>query len=710
MSANTIRLKPQLAFSPVRSRESISYVIEDRTQQKFWRIGELEYEVCSAIDGKASIAEVLFRIQNQSPFGRQASLEKIQKIIVWLTHSGLVEEIKPGTHHPSAAPKIAPPPSSAQAKWFDPSSFKVPLLSEDLLHKLSGRFTWLISVPCLILAMMVWCVAIVMFIQNNTEFVSLGKKLFVPGSQWWWLVAWAVLKLVHETGHAVASARVGSKSKGAGIGFMFFAPMPYVDVSNLWQIENKWSRALVSAAGILFELTFASLALILACNCEHTSIRYLCFTIVTLGTFSTIAFNGNPLMRFDGYYVMVDLIGRPNLWQDASKSVWTFLSSWLFKTKGNQSWSVLLISYGLASFLSRMLVMITMGWGLWMTWDGIGLCVIAFFACLWFVVPRVQRMRMAAMQAKPSSLAHFFREICPRKAIRLGLVACGIGLCSFAPSPMQVYWPAIVDYVQPSDVRTATAGFVEEVFVHDGQGVREGDQILRLSNPTLELDCLSAKSALKSSEEKCASLRAQKKHSELQAEEANYSSLLVKYSILETKVNALVLKATRNGVLLARMSQNLPGSFIPEGQSIGMIVAPAQVEVKASVPQEAWEVMAHNVDSPVSIYLVNGQQIHGKVVETLPRTSDALESPCLGGIYGGPIAVVLSKDEKGEEQLKCESPRLQTRIEIHRARTDALPPPGALCAVKLTKQNERIWETGYRWIKAAIHVQFDVRS
>ena len=190
----------------------------------------------------------------------------------------------------------------------------------------------------------------------------------------------------------------------------------------------------------------------------------------------------------------------------------------------------------------------------------------------------------------------------------------------------------------------------------------------------------------------------------------------MKANSLIAKVNSLRVRASRDGVLIARMSRNLIGSFIPEGQSIGMIVSPSKIEVNASIPQYAWETVAHNVDAPVSITMHNGDRWRGKMLKTMPRTSDSLDSPTLGGLYGGPIAVTQSKDPNGESQLKTVTPRLHTRIELAEparkrrwisvSGETALPPPGAMCSVKLELQNEAIWQTSYRWIKAGFQTQF----
>ncbi len=714
MSGQNHRTRPELRFSPARSGDEVYYVVEDQLKNRFWKIGPLEYEICSILTGSHSISVAAALLARTSKLGRAAGVDKITAIGLWLLQIGLLEANGNTIENTAAA---TPKPSSGKpARSFDPSFFRIPVLSSDAIDRFSSGLTWLISIPCLIAATAIWCIAAIMAYQNGTQLIALGAKLFVPGSQWWMLVAWLVLKAVHEAGHAIANTHVGAKSNGAGIGFMFFAPSPYVDVTGLWSVPNRWSRILVSAAGMLFEITLAAVAVICACTIDNYSLKYLCFSIASLGTFSTVAFNGNPLMRYDGYYILVDLINRPNLWQDASQSMKAYISTWIFKGHGNHFWSVPLLIYGVCCWISRVLLISAMGWGMWLTWDGAGLVVVGFFACLWLVFPLIKRFRAGGKPLALPSMRSLLAPICPWKSARCVGILFLFSLCGLLPSPIQIYWPAIVQYVDPSDVRTNVAGFVIEVFVHDGQGVQEGDEILRLSNPDLELECQSAQSQLQASQEKCVALRAQHKHSEYQAEEALQESLLVKAESLIARVNALHVRAPRDGVLIARMSRNLPGSFVPEGHSIGMVVNPSKIEVNASIPQYAWESVARNVDAPVSIHMLNGDHWSGKLSKTLPRTSDVLDSPSLGGLYGGPIAVIQSKNPNGEPQLKSYAPRLETRIELNEALPDGKwtshdvvhrrPPPGAHCSVKLQLESESVLQTAYRWTKAGFQKHF----
>ena len=130
MPETAIRLRPELSFSPTRSRDSVSYVIEDRVLHKFWKIGQLEYEVCTALDGTTTALEALKLLMQRSPLAIAAGPERVHKILVWLVHSGLIESCS-NTVHDAIGAKDSDKPSPEKAnakpaKLFDPSFFSNP--------------------------------------------------------------------------------------------------------------------------------------------------------------------------------------------------------------------------------------------------------------------------------------------------------------------------------------------------------------------------------------------------------------------------------------------------------------------------------------------------------------------------------------------------------------------------------------------------------
>ncbi|MCU0711154.1 MAG: HlyD family efflux transporter periplasmic adaptor subunit [Pirellula sp.] len=713
MDSKQIRLKPEISFRA--SSTGDKFIAEDRVQQKFWRLGKLEYELCAFLESPVLFEDIAQLTPRASQSLSQAEPDKIAKTVVWLMQSGLVETVaaKPNPTNPDSQPK-APP-----FKIFDPSFFRVHLLGPDRIEQIAKPFVWLVSYPVLLIAIVLWLAALTAGYQNLEMLTALSGKLFVPGSQWWFLVAWTLLKFIHESGHALACLRVGVRPSSAGVGFIFFTPSPFVNATNSWNLEDRWSRILISAAGILFEATFACVALLVACWSTSPSIQYLCISIVTLGTISTFVFNGNPLMRFDGYYILIDLIGRPNLWQDANRTLKQFAWRLVSKSTSITEIAPILLGYGLVSFFYRMLSLTTIAWGLWVAWDGVGLIVASAFAVLWFVMPRLMKQKplpKPGEEPKPP----IWSEISVKKVSQFaaaGALVVGLG---FLPSPVQIYWPGCVDFVDPIEIRTGVPGKIVQVMYHDGQGVRKGDELLRLSNPELELEFAKVEADWKIAQEKCNLLRVNRRDAELNSEESELEACRFRYESFKEKIAQLSIRAPRDGVLLMRGSNNFTGMFVEEGSALGLVVDPFRLEVRASAPADQWEPLAKSPGGEAEILLSNGETWKGELVQILPRTTDMLEFPVLAGQHGGVLTVKMAKGEDGKEEQRTLEPRCQIRVGLTPnsfKRTmlspnyrPNLPPPGIVCSVKLMSHQESAWETAVRWIGAALKMRFGADS
>ena len=127
-----------------------------------------------------------------------------------------------------------------------------------------------------------------------------------------WLV-FPVIKLLHELGHAYAAKAGGGEVHEMGMMLLVFMPVPYVDATAAGGFRSKWRRALVGAAGMLVELFIASLCMFVWVLVEPGVMRAVAFNVMLIAGVSTVVFNGNPLLRFDGYYILSDLIEIPNL-------------------------------------------------------------------------------------------------------------------------------------------------------------------------------------------------------------------------------------------------------------------------------------------------------------------------------------------------------------------------------------------------------------
>ena len=126
-----------------------------------------------------------------------------------------------------------------------------------------------------------------------------------------------VVKTFHEFGHAYFCRRFGGEVHVMGVMLMIFTPMPYVDATSSWSFRERWKRVLVGAAGMIVEIFIAAIAAFFWAQTGPGILHSLAYNIMFVASVSTVIFNVNPLMRFDGYYILSDLLEIPNLNQRA---------------------------------------------------------------------------------------------------------------------------------------------------------------------------------------------------------------------------------------------------------------------------------------------------------------------------------------------------------------------------------------------------------
>ncbi|GAG26164.1 unnamed protein product, partial [marine sediment metagenome] len=187
-------------------------------------------------------------------------------------------------------------------------------------------------------------------------------EFFGPQS---WLLLGAVLavtKVLHELGHAYACKRFGGECHEIGILLLVFTPCMYCDVSDSWLLPSKWKRAAIGAAGIYVETVLASLATFFWWHSDPGLFNFVCLQVMFICSVSTLLFNGNPLMRFDGYYIVSDLLEMPNLQQKAGVVLKRITSRWCLGLKQQddpflpQRCRLLFAAYTVGSFAYRWVI------------------------------------------------------------------------------------------------------------------------------------------------------------------------------------------------------------------------------------------------------------------------------------------------------------------------------------------------------------------
>lgn len=378
-------------------------------------------------------------------------------------------------------------------RW-SPLSIKLPVASIDpIAQRLVGYSSLVFSVR----AIMVWacagilgvCFLIVRWESWSGSVPTLAKYLasMNPAGI---AITFVLTKTVHELGHAVACRRIGSRCGVAGVWLLCFMPCPYVDVTEVWRQSNPLRRAAVMAAGIAAEGVVCVVALWVWLLSSSASVQLAAMNVILICSVSTILFNANPLMRYDGYFILSDLIDSTNLRQEAIHAWHRLLTlpilRWL--GEGRRVWS--LVAYHFASSLYRWFIFVAIAsmilavsdqWGLWRV-AALGIVVLTIHS-VWRSVRGLSRVHHGV--GKWSRVARHRRWF-----ICLGSLGL-IGLVLVMPFPRYRHVQGQIEAKDVDAVYLPGEGMIDEIHVRLGDQVVVSQSLASISDVASEIELVS---------------------------------------------------------------------------------------------------------------------------------------------------------------------------------------------------------------------------
>ncbi|TMA25587.1 MAG: biotin/lipoyl-binding protein, partial [Deltaproteobacteria bacterium] len=398
------------------------------------------------------------------------------------------------------------------------------------------------------------------------------------------IVTYPLVKALHELGHAIAAKTWGGEVHELGLMLIVGMPVPYVDASASAVFANKRQRMIVGAAGVMVELFVSTLALFAWLAAQPGLVRDVAWNAMLIGGVSTLLFNGNPLLRFDGYYVLSDAIEMPNLAERAQRYLAYLFQHYVFGLPENRRLPIgpgerpWLACYGVAAGAYRLMV----GFGIAFLVAG------RFFAigvalALWSVGQRIVAPALRAARA----LQRDTRVAPNRSRVALGLGATLVfaALVLFViPLPV---WTAAEGLVWPpahSQIRAGGDGFVLRILVRPGSQVNAGDPLLALDDPLsrARLRGLEARER-----ELLARVQASRIESIVASNVEREELLAVRAELAREQelARALIVTAPSTGTFALPVAENLPGRFVRRGELLGYVANFDQPTVRVVVPQ-----------------------------------------------------------------------------------------------------------------------------
>ena len=708
------RLRDDLVFTPRKHGRKQCVHIE--SAERFFKIGVPEYTFISLLDGNTSIAEALSITAcnlGQDAFTEQEAVS----ICRWLVDSGLASNVE---HEAPADFRKKQPP------WYqrlNPFWIKLPLLNPDaLLTRMQRVFGWIHSPVALFASLILGVVAVTTLASNWSKLDTSSDNIFAPAN-WIWLGAtWILLKLVHEFSHGLACKRYGGDVRELGVVFILFAPLAYVDLTSAWRFKSKWQRIHTALAGIYIELVIASIATLVWAGTQSTETAHRCLNIMLLSSVTTILFNANALMRFDGYYALSDFVEIPNLYTDAQTKLRTvvrriFMGDTTRATEPSTTADVLVFLYGLATFFWKILICVGLSISAATLFHGAGIFLAAAGIVLWMALPVFKLLQ---------SLTRQFRFE-PAKGVRCGLIfSCLIftvgSVLWFAPWPGGRTVPALVEFAPPTHVRAGVDGFVQTLHVKDGQFVHTGDKLVEMTNYEIETACTELEIEIEQTIARRRLWTQKRELGQAQTETNNLLALQKQLAEKDALRNRLTLYATVSGRISARRLSDLHGTHITEGQEILVIGDESIKELRLSIPQDDIDAFRAVLQPPagsqaslserppeisrsgnVSIRIAGLPTTSGRLDRLNPRASTEPPHEALCATNNGWIPVrPVEKNETGESGLEFLEPRFTGFVRLNE-NTASLLPTGRTAMVTLGHDDRRLatglYEVASRWIR-----------
>ena len=648
-----LRLRDEVTCTPRAVGGEASYLVEDRLRGKFYQVGAAEFAVIGLCDGSRSLQECVGLAARR--VGAQA-LDEREAVAVarWLLDTQLATTLDSA----AAETLTATAERATQRRWFErcnPLVVQLPLLNPDrlLTRLVSCGAGAIISWPACAVLLLLCGWALQTAWVESARLAAESRALLAPHG--WWTLAgvWLLLTVGHELLHGLACKKFGGNVTRGGVMLLLFAPVAFLDVTNAWRLPSKWARIVVSAAGMGGDLCIAAVATL---NWAFTTSGWehdLALRIAALASVGTLVFNANPLVRFDGYHILTDLVEIPNLAAQGRQALLHFVARWGLGLELSSAlptgWRGRFVQcYAWAALAWRAMMLVGLMLLAVALFGALGGWTLAACLLLWQGVP----MALAARNQWRSVRHAPCNQKRRRLSMAIGLATCGAAVAA-CWLPGRITAPAVVEYAPLVVVRAGTPGFVRAVFVANGQQVAADQPLLALVNDELTAELREMQLKIEQSRVKERMLRQGGELAKLQAEAAARQALERQTAELAERVAALVVRSPQGGQVVGRQLAQLTGRYLQAGDEIAVVGDERTKELVLAVPQEDVELFAAQLSSPCRVYLAGSAAARytGTLARVEPRAATQLPHAALAAAVGGPLAVrLLSRDARADRE------------------------------------------------------------
>ena len=614
------------------------YVLYEPFTNQYYRLPQGAYEFISKLSSRKTVGEVWNDLLNSGMENVPSQGEVIEMLSqLYQSKMLLYEGVDDGMMLFDRNKKKVQ--KKVKATLLNIFFLKVPVFDPEFLLR---RLKWLINILLSVPFALVWLAAIIVAakygIENFDTLKDQTHGFLSPSNIGWVYVCTVIVKLLHEFGHSAVVKKYGGEVHTVGVMFMLLAPLPYMDASASWSFRKKWHRVFVGAGGMLFEFFIAAVALILWANLGGGILKALANNVFIICSVSTVLFNINPLMRFDGYYILTDLLDMPNLQQRSVSHLKYLLERYVFRKYDAEnvaeSWNERFVYtfYGIASAIYRFFL-----------FAGLVIAISEHYLILSFIMGTLLCLTMLVIP-----FGKFLKYIFAGPALAqvrgravfttLFVLASLVGVLFYLPVPDTFTAPGVIEATRYENGIVGESGMVTDVKHISNDYLHVGDTLMVLKNPELDYKIEEKQGEISEAN--------QMYYRALENAPENMLPIKIRLNVLNQGLNDLLerqkrltLVAGMDGVLSAGDIENYVGKYIKKGDSVGLLLDTNSFDFVAVVSQEDVSRLFSGVTHKTSIRL-NGDaftELSTDSIQVIPTAQDKLPSNALGWHGGGDI-------------------------------------------------------------------------
>ncbi len=690
-----VRVRPDLIYAQRAENGEDAWVVKDPITLRYFHFGPSEVYIMRRIDGHNSLAVI------KEQYDEEFAPHRIsQQEILGFCHSLYQRGLLVAPAENQAEGLLERRQKQAWMKWaslplqvlairlpgVDPERFLT--TTHHAVDWLFQKTTVNVALLCAAMALLLGLMhleAITARLPQESEFFR-GENLVVL------IATFALVKVLHELGHAYCCKAMGGECHQIGVLLMVFTPAMYCDVSDAWLFPKRWQRVFVSAAGMYVEVILATIAFVLWFFSEPGAVSDWLLNVVFVCGVSTVLVNANPLLRYDGYYILADLLHLPNLSSRATDALWMPIRNWFYRYPRHvtpEPRAATLRTYAVLAIIYRTIVFGLILWFLYKACRQNDILPLWHTVVAVFVTGLMLRPAIALIQWLRRPKGKGDDMVKSRFAVAaVGIVLLGCAL-AMIPIPSRIHVPVISEvdsdhrvYVQVDGrvVRTASAE----------QNVATGDVLAILKNEDIEDDLLKTDGDIAIQMQHLETLRLRSNNNpeaaaQIPTAESALEDLQQRRNVLQRQIDQLTIRAPADGYVipaphkfdkeksdrfLAQWSGNAldeknRGCLLRRGELLCLIGDSSALQARLFVDQDQIELIRRG--DPVSI-LFDGNSVHsiqGTVQEVstdqsvqIPRNLSA--NAALGlerkedgtvALIDGAYSVTVTLDEKSPQEI-----------------------------------------------------------